>query len=314
MADEAAIPNTPWRMSAQAKELDDDEDDRFGPKRGGELPEAVPGKLSSRNGRVRASVWSAGRGASATLVARSAVAVRTRPWPAPERGRHCRPLRPSRVRSQRQQGAWQRWRGRPRAEKRKLWPPGWLRTARVAVVVSRQSLPRVMSTGAMRGHSTNYAPAAHLSLRNCGTGRMTTRRYAPVQAVRRRTPTRRCVAPYSQSQPEGPPSCGRGRVGRFARSQKTDVGCVERPTQCCPEARTRHARLVKAERAMTLLSYPGLVGSFFAKPAKGQACRQNCWRSMTGANRSGLQWQGQPTSPATKLHQQIRPVCSKTRR
>ena len=66
MADEAAIPNTPWRMSAQAKELDDDEDDRFGPKRGYELPEAVPGKLSSRNGRVRASVRSAGRGASAT--------------------------------------------------------------------------------------------------------------------------------------------------------------------------------------------------------------------------------------------------------
>ena len=31
MADEAAIPNTRWRMSTQAKELDDDEDDRFGP-------------------------------------------------------------------------------------------------------------------------------------------------------------------------------------------------------------------------------------------------------------------------------------------
>jgi hypothetical protein len=66
MADEAAIPNTPWRMFAQAKELDDDQDDRFGPKRADELPEAGPGKLSSRDGRVRASVRSAGRGASAT--------------------------------------------------------------------------------------------------------------------------------------------------------------------------------------------------------------------------------------------------------
>ena len=56
MADEAAIPNTRWRMSTRAKELDDDEDDRFGAKRGYELPEVGAGKPSSRNGRVRASV------------------------------------------------------------------------------------------------------------------------------------------------------------------------------------------------------------------------------------------------------------------
>lgn len=42
------------------------------------------------------------------------------------------------------------------------------------VLISPAAWPRVMSTGAMRGHSTDYAPAADLSLRNCGTGRIAT--------------------------------------------------------------------------------------------------------------------------------------------